>query len=272
MKSKIDTETLTIQNQYIFAEVMRNERICRGFLQRALPEIPIGRLEYIESEKTHNVAADAHGIRVDIYAEDNQRVYDVEMQVQNEGDLSRRSRYSASLLDEMSLERGGRSYNILRDSIVIFICVFDPFGKGRKKYTFQNTCAEEPDLLLGDGATKIFLNATGTNGEITPELQSFLNYVVGKPPADDFVREIDGAVGQARKDRRVRAMISKAEMDFNTRMENATRRGLEEGMQKGLQQGMAIVDKERKRADAAELEVQRLKAELEELKKRLADS
>ena len=37
-------------------------------------------------------------------------------------------------------------------------------------------------------------------------------------------------------------------------------------------QGMAIVDKERKRADAAELEVQRLKAELEELKKRLADS
>ena len=47
---------------------------------------------------------------------------------------------------------------------LIFICPFDPFGKGRHIYTFRNLCVEDKKLELSDGAIKIFLNAKGRDG------------------------------------------------------------------------------------------------------------
>ena len=44
-------------------------------------------------------------------------------------------------------------------SIVIFICTFDPFGRERYRYTFVET--QRRWELLEDGTCKIFLNTKG---------------------------------------------------------------------------------------------------------------
>lgn len=73
-------------------------------------------------------------------------------------------------------------------SYIIFICLSDLFGKDRYVYTFENICKEDSEVMLNDGAKKIFLNANGKNGTVSKELKAFLDYVAGKPSEDMFVK------------------------------------------------------------------------------------
>ena len=65
----------------------------------------------------------------------------------------------------------------MKDTYVIMITPFDLFGKGRYKYTFRMICEEVPEMALGDGATRIFLNTRGTDSEsASEELIALLHY------------------------------------------------------------------------------------------------
>ncbi len=98
------------------------------------------------------------------------------MQNKNENNLSKRSRYYQSELDVTSL-KPGETYNDLKPNYIIFICTFDPFGKGLYRYTFENRCLET-DMALGDETQKIFFSTKGNNPEdISEELAAFLEYV-----------------------------------------------------------------------------------------------
>ena len=55
----------------------------------------------------------------------------------------------------------GESYSKLKKSYVIFICNYDPFGKGRCLYRFENVCVDDPSILLEDDAIKIIINPYG---------------------------------------------------------------------------------------------------------------
>ena len=56
--------------------------------------------------------------------------------------IKRRTRYYQSMIDTDLLETGA-DYDDLNKTIIIFICPFDPFGKGRYIYTFRNFCAQD---------------------------------------------------------------------------------------------------------------------------------
>ena len=101
------------------------------------------------------------------------------------------------MLDLDMLDKG-ISYKELKHSFVIFICTFDAFDRERYCYTFENICKEEEGLRLDDGTTKIFLNALGTKGEVSPELKAFLRYVAGNKSDDEFVKELDAEVVKIR--------------------------------------------------------------------------
>jgi hypothetical protein len=60
---------------------------------------------------------------------------------------------------------------------------------------------EEPKLELGDGTGKIFLNAKGTQKDVSENLKAFLDYVAGKKSENDFVKRLEEEVRQARKNR-----------------------------------------------------------------------
>ena len=78
---------------------------------------------------------------------------------------------------DLNLLEPGEDYRDLKDTYVIMITPFDLFGKGRYKYTFRMICEEVPEMALGDGATRIFLNTRGTDSEsASEELIALLHY------------------------------------------------------------------------------------------------
>ena len=46
---------------------------------------------------------------------------------------------------------------------MIFICNYDPFGKGRCFYRFENVCVDDPSLKPEDDSVKIMINPYGND-------------------------------------------------------------------------------------------------------------
>lgn len=74
-------EELTIQDDYMFKLVMRRKRICKAMLEKIL-DVHISDIKYIEEEKTIQADFPSHGVRFDVFVEDDKHtVYNIEMQV-----------------------------------------------------------------------------------------------------------------------------------------------------------------------------------------------
>ena len=149
-------DDLQIKDDYIFAKVMRDKEICKAVIEKLL-NIKVKDLEYVEEQKEINIAFDSKSVRLDVYVEDGDRIFDIEMQTTNQRGLAKRSRYYQGMIDLNTIEKG-ENYKKLKDSYIIFICTFDPFRKGLAQYSFTNCCLEDNDLQLEDGTMKIFFN------------------------------------------------------------------------------------------------------------------
>ena len=194
---------LTITDDFMFGAVMRDPRRCKPLLELIL-DVKIRHIEYPELQKAINERYDAKIIRLDVYVEDDAgTVYDIEIQTTNKKYLPRRVRYYQGLIDLNILEKG-EDYRALRKSYVIFIATYDPFGKRRYVYTFENRCKEDPKLALGDDTVKIVLNTKGKVGEITDELKALLQFMDGMEPGSDYTRDLEKAVEEVRGDEKWR--------------------------------------------------------------------
>ena len=196
-------EELTIVDDFMFGAVMRDPRLCKPLLELVL-DIKIRKIEYLELQKTLNERYGSKSIRLDVYVEDEAgTVYDVEIQTEAKKGLPKRTRYYQGVIDLHILEKD-EDYTALRKSFVIFICTYDPFGKDRCVYTFENRCREDLSIALGDEATKIILNTKGSVGEISDELRELLRYMDGFAPDTAYTKELDQAVAEVRTDEKWR--------------------------------------------------------------------
>jgi len=100
-------EELTIIDDYMFKLVMRHKRFCKRLIEKIL-NIKIRDINYLEEEKSLKLKYDSKGIRLDVYVEGDETIYDIEMQVRDYGDqeLAQRTRYYQSMIDVDSLARG----------------------------------------------------------------------------------------------------------------------------------------------------------------------
>ena len=229
-------EDLTLADDFMFGKIMAcREDLCKELLELVLG-IRIARIRYIEPQKDVQITADGKGVRFDVYVDDdNQTVYDMEMQAVPRNNLPKRSRYYGSMMDLNMIEHGV-DYKELRQSFVIFICKFNPFDGKRHFYTFENTCKEEQELPLGDGTAKIFLCTKGQSDDISGELAAFLEYLTDGIAASAFTKRLDAAVCDARrnKDWRIQYMT----------MEMALKEKLDEGISQGISQGIKKAHKD----------------------------
>lgn len=194
-------EELGISNDFLFGKVMQNPELCRKLLQRILPGLEIDRIEYPQLQKEIRPDADAKSIRLDVYVKDDKNtVYNIEMQAADTKELPKRSRYYQGMLDLQMIDRG-QTYRKLNRSFIIFICLEDIFGGGRHIYTFENLCREDTGISMGDEAVKIFLNADSRMDDVSRELRAFLDYAAGRDVEDAFVKELDEAVKEAKRNR-----------------------------------------------------------------------
>ncbi len=180
MKNKDDEEweKLGISNDFIFSKLMQDKETCKTVLE-VLLGFEVSDIRYIENEKTINIEDHSKSVRLDIYVEDGKRIYNVEMQVVNRKNLMKRCRYYQAIIDLNSLKKG-ESYTSLKDSYIIFICTFDPFGRGLPKYTHETYCVEDLTRENQDGMHKVYFNCKAYEKEENPLIKTFLKYVNGK--------------------------------------------------------------------------------------------
>ena len=186
-------DELELKDDFMFGMVMRNPKYVKPFLE-AILKIKIRKVVYPESQKAIDLSANAKGVRQD----DQNTVFNLEMQTTHKKDLPKRMRYYQGMID-LNILNKGESYCNLKKSYVIFICTFDPFGEGRHIYTFCNTCQENTSLTLNDDAVKIVLNTKGTIDDVSPEMKRILDYIEGKGASDTFTRELENAVQSVRQ-------------------------------------------------------------------------
>ena len=215
MAKRKELKDLTITDDFMFGAVMRNPKRCKPLLEMILKK-KIKDIKYPEIQKTIDERYDSKGIRLDVYVEDDeQTVYNVEIQTTSSRFLPKRIRYYRGMIDINILGKG-ESYKKLKQSFVIFICTYDPYGKKRYVYTFENRCLEDFEISLGEDVQIIVLNTKGEVGDISNDLKELLHYMDGKLPQSEYTKEIDADVEAVKADEdRRREYMMMVERDRN---------------------------------------------------------
>jgi len=224
-------EELTISDDFMFCKVMEHEPICKEFLE-LLFSAKIEKITYLSSQNIITTNSGAKTVRLDVLVKDEAGTsYNLEMQVANQYNLPKRMRYYQAALDISFLDQG-YSYKTLNDSFIIFICLFDPIGKNRAIYTFENICIEDKTIPLRDGTKKIILNANAFNTTDNKDLQGFLQYAKTGKITTDYTGRIEQMIQTIKRNEQLRQeyhILPAALMD-------AMDEGLERGKSLGSRQ------------------------------------
>ena len=224
-------EELELKDDFMFGLIMHDSKYVKPFLEMIL-KIKIRKVVYPQSQKSIDLSANAKAIRLDVYVEDDQNtVFNLEMQTSDNRNLPKRMRYYQGVIDLNILQKG-QDYTKLKKSYVIFICTFDPFGEGRHIYTFCNTCQENTALTLDDDAVKIILSTKGTMDDVSPEMKRILDYIDGKGASDEYTKQLEEAVRSARQNESWRLGYMTLEYEYRQRYEEGLKEGEETGIAK----------------------------------------
>ena len=225
-------EDLDITDDFIFSHVMHDEDICRQVVELILG-VRIGKIHYLSAQDEHKTDPDSMRIIMDVFLRDEDKIINVEMQTGHKKELPRRSRYYQSVTD-VSTTPSSSLYPNLPDSILIFICTFDPFDKNFPRYTFQYSCDEDPQLKLKDGSLRIFLNtATEELNNLDQKLQAFYHYIQKGEVESELTQNISRKITTLKNDSIVRRFY----MTWSITMADMRHEGFEEGLEQGREQG-----------------------------------
>ena len=245
MYRNIDWDAITIKNNFLFQETLRNKSLCKQLLERIL-HIQVKTIRYMETEKTMKAQLSSKNTRLDVYVEDKDgNVADIEMQTTDTKsvinyderdektiirELPLRTRYYQNIIGTNML-RKGMHYRELRKAYVIFICTFDPFGTGLPVYHFTYCCKENGNLQMGDLTENIFLNAKAADKTDDEELAAFLRYVNGQRATTSFTRMLDKEATRIKNndDWRLKAMT--LDMEIQDMKKRIAKREREKGKQ-----------------------------------------
>ena len=135
-------QRLNLMDDFLFDIATLDLELCKIILELSLG-FRIRSIRWKEGQKVVHNLPGKRGIRMDFYVEDEEgRIFDVEMQKRNEGNIPKRTRFYQALLDAPLLESGEKGFDSLNPTYIIVICGFDLYGLGRYRYTFENRCCE----------------------------------------------------------------------------------------------------------------------------------
>ena len=126
----------------------------------------------------------------------------------------------------------------MRSKLIIFICRFDLFEKGKHLYIFENRCIQYPELAFGDETQKIILNTTSKENDIPLALKMFLDYVKTGEVQDEFTAELEMEVDKIRKNKKWRDEIMTYEQEWENEKDSLCRQWKAEGREEGLDLGL----------------------------------
>ena len=258
-KDKEEETMIPFVKDLMFSCVMRNKKTCKELIELIFPDKKIGTIKFpdgvelnpeskdfeLELQKFLQLNPLGKSVRLDVYFKDPNNVYNIEMQGPTTKEkLPLRARMYSSLIDANILEKG-MDYEKLIDSYVIFICNFDPFDKDKCIYRFRSFCEDEKDLRENNGRYNIYLNTTGTKGDISFDLKEMFRYINGEESAigmetkSEFVKTLDKYVQEYNANDTWRRGYMTLELRMRDNYKNGHAEGIIEGEAKGRAEGLA---------------------------------
>ena len=236
-------EDLTITDDFMFCKVMSDPDICKELLEILL-HIKIDRLVFQEPQKSFRLTSESKGIRLDVYVKDSNRIFDIELQTTNERNLELRTRYYQGVMDISELEKGDFFSN-MKESYIIFICMFDPFGADIPIYTVKQTFAENDKLIFNDKTHKIFYNVKAFEKIANDvETKAFLEYLCKHQSTTKFTQSLKTAVYKNRNNQNWRKDYMTLAYDMHMvakeAAKKAAKKAREEGIAIGEERGISM--------------------------------
>ncbi|MDY6386485.1 MAG: Rpn family recombination-promoting nuclease/putative transposase [Fibrobacter sp.] len=235
---RIPFEQLPITNRFMFAMVFGHKEIAKPFLEAVLG-IRIHELKDPEPEKTIDVSPFYKGIRYDVFVKETGpdgetlRSFDIEMQMEDNVDIPKRTRYYQAMCDSEALNKGEVYYK-LNDLYIMFLCPEDIFGQGKAVYRFKNLEVDDPKIELGDLCYKNFYIFSKYRDVAEKSIREYLEYFATRNPSSPETKKIDRMVKwyQTDNETRKRYMTWQQEIDIavdreRQRADNAERRFFE---------------------------------------------
>ena len=121
-------------------------------------------LEVVAQREYKNSMAGGRSITIDIYAKDDEdKVYDIEVQRSDRGADFHRARFHSSMIDTKILKEK-QDFKEIHDSYVIFITENDVVGAGLSLYHVERVIKETGEDFV-DGSHIIYVNGSYKNDE-----------------------------------------------------------------------------------------------------------
>ena len=127
----------------------------------------------------------------------------------------------------------------LKDSFVIFLCTFDPFGEGYSVYEFE-TNDKKHQLQLHDGRYTIYVNSTSKENGISKELTNLFTYMIDSQidENDSFLTELEKEISILNREdgewrRQIMRLDEKIALEKEEAAEKAAKKALAEGIELG---------------------------------------
>lgn len=239
-------EELTIRDHFMFGKIClkkeNSQLILRALFGREI------NVNDTQAEKFIKKYKDTKFVRLDLLAEeDNGTIYDAELQHKSKNkerqeELPKRMRYYQGMIDTAILS-SGTPYRKLPNTYIVFICTYDPFGKGLAKYTLDTNCNEIDIEGYDDGGHKIFFNTTGNLEELTQEAQNMLEYIASGKVSDEATRLLDEEVVIAREIEEWRSEYMLAEVHDLDVFEDGYGSGFDTAFEEGVKKCIDICKK-----------------------------
>ena len=270
---------LNLLDRFLFSQAADDPDTMRDMLEIILGrEVVLKLLPQTEKEqRTHPLN---RYVRLDVWAMDEEeRIYNTEVQREDTGNLPKRSRFYQALIDSNLLKPGEVGFQRLNPVYIILICPFDLFGYGLYRYTFQMQCKEVPGLSLQDGAVRIFLNTRGQHAEGVPqELIELLRYMehtteeVSASCTSERIHNIQKRIHAIKSSEKIGVKYMQAWEEKILEQEKAREEGHASGLREGLTQKLKeLVEKKVQKGYAAEEIAEMLEEDIETIQKIIAE-
>ncbi len=227
---------LTFTDDFMFCNILQtNPDICKDLVELLLDR-KVTSIKMPESQKNIKITPESKGVRFDVYFEDDDTIYDIEMQTTNHYNIPWRSRYYQGVADVNQI-RAGASYSELKNSYIIFINTFDMYGRGLPVYIFEGYCRQDKSIEYGDGTHKVIINATSKQEDMPPDLRSFLDYIISGLPCSELTDRIESKLDRARINQDWEVSYMTLEDKYKDMFED----GKEEGRAEGIEEAKATL-------------------------------
>lgn len=262
---------LNLLDRFLFSQAADDPDTMRDML-----EIILGREVVLkllpQTEKEQRTYPLNRYVRLDVWAMDEEeRIYNTEVQREDTGNLPKRSRFYQALIDSNLLKPGEVRFQRLNPVYIILICPFDLFGHGLYRYTFHMQCKEVPGLSLQDGAVRIFLNTRGQHTEgVSEELIELLRYMehtteeVSASCTSERIHNIQKRIHAIKSSEKIGVKYMQAWEEKILEQEKAREEGRQEGLTQKLKE---LVEKKVQKGYAAEEIAEMLEEDIETIQK-----